>query len=98
MAQRNRPEMGCFNFSFEILVRAENPLAQTRQRNRAVAEPAELLSGDVTLVLPERVQHSNQRRALSGKVVQIQQLESPHPRRAQSGFNFLLVAQRLKLA
>ena len=92
------PKCATSTSAVKRLVGGPDALEHARQRDGRVAEPAEFRRGDVALGFPERVEHADQRRALPGKVVQVEQLEAADARRAQRGLDFLLVAERLELA
>ncbi len=68
------------------------------QRDRRLAEAAELVGRDVRLRVPERIEHADQRGPLAGKVVKVEQLKTAEAGRAQRGFDLLLVTERLQLA
>ena len=83
---------------FEGLVGGENAFGQTGERDDRPAEAAEVRRPDIGLGLAEGVDHPDRRRALPGKILQVEQLEPAHAGRAQGGFDFLLVAKRLEFA
>ena len=57
----------------------------------------ERLRRDVAFPLPEGVEHADQRSALPGEVMEIEQLEAAEARRAQRRLDLLFVAERLQL-
>jgi len=63
-----------------------------------VAEFFELVRGGVAFAIPKRIEQTDQRRALPGVIVQVEQLESGEARRAEVGFDFLLVTFELEPA
>ena len=71
---------------------------QPRQRHGGVVKTTVFGSGDVRFAVPERIQHADQRRALAGKIVQVEQLNAAETRRAQRRFDLFLVAEHLKFA
>src|SRR5215831_8005926 len=75
MIQCARPEIRHLDFSGEGLVSRPDALEQPGQRYGCVAEPAVLVSADVAFSLPERIQNSDRRSSLSGKIVQVQEME-----------------------
>ena len=81
----------------QALTFREDSLGQPRQRHRVIAEAAELRRCDVRFGVPEGIEHTDERRALPGEVVQVQQLEATQARRAQAGLDLLLVAEGLQL-
>ena len=80
------------------LTGSEDALFQPRQRYGLSTEAAKLRGSHVRLGVPERIEHSDQGRALPGEIVEVEQLESAETWRAEGRFNFLLVAQCLQLA
>src|SRR5690242_2970579 len=91
-------EVGDIDFSLEFFVGGEHAFFQPCQRHNGIAEPAEFLWGHIALFFPEGIQNADERRALTWKIMKVEQFKSAHARRAQSGLDFILVAERLEFA
>ena len=83
---------------FEVVCGGEYSLRQPGERNSCVAELSPLVRLHVAFLFPERVKQTDQRRALTGVIMQIQQLKSAEAGRAQVGFDLFLVARELEAA
>ena len=96
--QWRRSEVRYLDLGVQCFTRVPDPFHQPSQRHRRPAEAVELLGCDIALLVPERVEHADQRRALAGKVVQVQQLEAAKARGAQRRLDLFLVTECLQFA
>ena len=81
---------------FELVRWREYSLLQSRERHDRVAILFELRWRDVAFAFPKRIEQADERRALAGVIVQIQQLKTREAGRAQVGFDFFLVTLQLQ--
>ena len=95
--ERAGTEINRFHRRFQRIRRGEYPLPQTDEGNDRVAIFFEFHRRHIAFALPERIQQTDQRGALAGVIVQVEQLKSGQLRRAQVGLNFLLIARGLEM-
>src|ERR1051325_1404972 len=91
-------EMSDFDFGTQCLIGSENAFAQSCQRNGAVAESAVLFGGDISFIIPKRIEDADEGRALAGKVVKVEQFEAGHSGRSKRGLDVFLVAKGLQFS
>src|SRR5882757_2135514 len=66
---RQRSEVGDFNFRLQFLGRGEHAFWQARERDGGIAETAVFRRRDIALVLPKRIKHADKRGSLAGKIM-----------------------------
>ena len=93
-----RAEVGDFDGGPERFVTGPDAFGQAGEGNGFVAEPTILSRFEVAFLVPESIEHADQRGALPGEIVQVEQLKARPAGRAQAGFDLVFVEQRLEPA
>ncbi len=84
--------------TFQRVVGGEGALLQAGERNRLAVEAAKLLAGDITLRIPEGIEHADQRGALAEVVADIEHLMAGESRRAEVRLELLFVTGELEFS
>lgn len=90
--------MGNLDVGCKIVLSCVHAPFEPGERDGAVAEAAERFRRDIALLLPERIEHADERRALSRKIAQPEKLEASHALGSERRLNVLLIAENLQHA
>ena len=90
--------MAQLQIRLDHFIRLPGHLLQLGQRHDGTGETGVFSGGHIPFRIPERVEHADERGALAGEIVEVEQLETAETGSAQGGLDLVFVAERLKFS